>query len=200
MDFIQKNKTERETVESTVKILEAKGFKAFDETGKTLEQQSEERTKESNRRAMVEMQQKINKYGVGYVALGHEIYANEKSQKLYIKSKEIDFKDILDFYVQDNAVTIHSASISTAKTNTGSMFGRALVGGALFGDAGAIIGGSTAKKTIEHSGSQSRIVHDYKVVITVNSISSPNVTIRIGDDEKTLNNIVSTLTIILNRK
>ena len=35
MAFLQKNKTERETVESTIEILEKNGFTAFDESGKT---------------------------------------------------------------------------------------------------------------------------------------------------------------------
>ena len=172
-------------------ILENKNL--FDSTGKTVEQKREEDRQETLRQTEIKVQQMTKKYGVGFVSLGSNVFANENTQKLYVNSKEIDFKDILDFSVQDNAVTIHSEATSTAKTNTGSMLGRAVVGGALFGNAGAIIGGATAKKTIEHSASQSSIVHDYKVIITVNSISSPNVTIKVGKDENSLNKIVSTL-------
>ena len=37
-------------------------------------------------------------------------------------------------------------TVSKTKTNTGSMVGRSIVGGALFGPVGAVLGGATAKK------------------------------------------------------
>ena len=67
------------------------------------------------------------------------------------------------------------------------------------GNVGAVIGGATASKKIEHSGSQSTVFHDYSVLVTVNNITSPTEIIRLGEDETTLNRIVSTLTVILNR-
>ena len=103
----------------------------------------------------------------------------------------------MDFTVKDNAVTIHSASTSKAKTNTGSMVGRAVVGQVLFGNVGAVIGGATASKTIEHSESKSTVTHDYSVIITVNNIASPTEIIKCGRNDAALNKIVSTLTVIL---
>ena len=77
------------------------------------------------------------------------------------------------------------------------MIGRAAVGGVLFGGAGAVIGGATAKRDIYNSCSSSSVNHDYSVIITVNNITHPNETVKLGDDEETLNKITSTLTVIL---
>ena len=138
-------------------------------------------------------------FGAGYTFLTRNVVINENTNKIHINGKEYDFQDILSFDVRDNAVTIHSASVSTAKANNGNMLGRAIVGGMLFGNVGAVIGGATASRTIEHSSSQSTVVHDYSIVITVNNISSPTEIIKIGRDDTVLNKIVSTLTVILNR-
>ena len=142
-------------------------------------------------------QLKIKKYGEGYIRLAYDIIVNDNIKKLFIGEKEYDFKDILDFTVKDNAVTIHSASTSKAKTNTGSMVGRAVVGQVLFGNVGAVIGGATASKTIEHSESKSTVKHDYSIIITVNNIASPTEIIKCGRNDAALNKIVSTLTVIL---
>jgi hypothetical protein len=172
----------------------------YDSSGKTIEEEQEEKRQESLRKVEERIQKNIQKYGAEAISLGCNVFVNEKTKKLFVQSKEFDFKDILDFTVTDNAVTIHSASTSTAKTNTGSMIGRAVVGGAIMGSTGAIIGGATAKQDIVHSASESKIKHDYSIIVTVNSISSPNVTIKVGKDEATLNKIVSTLTVILHQK
>ena len=140
----------------------------------------------------------IEKFGEGFLSLGYNLYVNERTKKIYIGSNSYNFSDILDYSVKDNAVTIHSASKSKEKTNTGSMIGRAVVGGVLMGNLGALIGGATASKTIQQADSQSTVSHDYSVIITVNNLSSPLEIIRLGKDEMSLNKIVATLTIVLN--
>ena len=80
------------------------------------------------------------------------------------------------------------------------MLGRAAIGGILAGGTGAVVGGATAKRTTLSSGSQSKVIHDFSVIITVNNIKSPNISIHIGNDEVALNKIVSTLTVILHQK
>ena len=180
----------------------------YKNTGQTQEDVSEEKwqrfreTVEQERQAKIQEKEQKKKlredaFGVGFIELGYGVVINDKTNKIFINSNEYNFDDILEFSVQDNSVTIHTGSTSTAKTNTRSMIGRAAVGGVLFGGAGAVIGGATAKRDIYNSGSSSSVNHDYSVIITVNNITHPNETVKLGDDEETLNKITSTLTIIL---
>lgn len=160
---------------------------------KTLEQERQAKKQEKEQKK----KQKEETFGVGFIEIGHGVVINDKTNKIFINSHEYNFDDILDFSVQDNSVTIHTGSTSTAKTNTGSMIGRAAVGGVLLGGAGAVIGGATAKRDIYNSGSSSSVYHDYSVIITVNNITSPNEIVKVGNDGETLNKITSTLTVIL---
>lgn len=183
----------------------------YKNTGKTQEDVSEEKwqrfreTVEQERQAKIQEKEQKKKlreeaFGVGFIELGYGVVINDKTNKIFINSNEYNFDDILEFSVQDNSVTIHTESTSTAKTNTRSMIGRAAVGGVLFGGAGAVIGGATAKRDIYNSGSSSSVNHDYSVIITVNNITHPNETVKLGDDEETLNKITSSLTVILHNK
>lgn len=173
------------SINKNMELLKEKGMTVEDEKiAEELKQKEIERLK-------------VTKYGEGYISLGYDIFVNENTKKIFIKTRTYDFNDILDFTVKDNAVTIHTASTSTAKTNTGSMVGRAVAGKVLLGNVGAVIGGATASKTIEHSESRSMVSHDYSVIITVNNINSPTEIIRLHKNETALNKIVATLTIIL---
>ena len=89
------------------------------------------------------------------------VYVDEKGKKIVISSlvtsnstntnrRIIDFTDILGMKVVEDGVSTNGV-------------GRAVIGGALFGEAGAIVGSTTAKKTIK----------EIKVVIFLNSISEP---------------------------
>lgn len=141
------------------------------------------------------------KYGEDHRVIDRDLklYINENLKKIFIKGHEYNFSDILAFSVQDNERTISSGSTSVAKTNNGSMLGRAAVGGLVAGNIGAVIGGATASRTIETTGTMSSIIHNYSVVITVNSLSSPMITLEIGQDQKLMNRVSSTLTVIVNR-
>ena len=168
--------------------------------GTTSEEYLEkERKKEERRKENRKKQHKIW-YGDDHIELGCGFIINDTTKKIYYNYKEYSFDDILDFSVQDNSVTENYGSVLTSSTDTKSMLGRAAIGGVLAGGAGAVVGGATAKRTTISSGSQSKIIHDFSVIITVNNIKSPNITIHIGNDEVVLNKIVSTLTVILHQK
>lgn len=84
-----------------------------------------------------------------------EVY--DKAQKLIFNGTLYSFSDILscDFIEKDNIETTsvvvgHKEEVMTTyttKTSGKSLAGRALVGGVIAGPVGAIIGGSTAKRT-----------------------------------------------------
>jgi hypothetical protein len=172
----------------------------YKRTGKTKEETLQEEKIRLKKIEEEKNEKKKSKFGEEFIELGHDVVINDKTNKIFINSHEYNFDDILDFSVQDNSVTIHTGSTSTAKTNTRSMIGRAAVGGVLFGGTGAVIGGATAKRDIYNSGSSSSVNHDYSVIITVNNITHPNETVKLGDDEEILNKITSTLTVILHNK
>lgn len=123
----------------------------------------------------------------------------ESSSILIISNKIYEFKNILDFNVYDNSQTIFSANSAISSTNTGSMVGRAAMGGILFGGVGAAIGGATAKKEIQISGSSTYTTHDYEIVITVNSLSTPTVKLSLLGQQDIVQEITSILLIILER-
>lgn len=170
----------------------------YKSTGKTQEEVMEETRLRNKLEKKKIREQKIATYGDGYIEIGRcGVVINDNTKKIFINSNEYGFNDILGYSVQDNSVTIYSESTTTVKTNTGSMIGRAAIGGVLLGGTGAIIGGTTAKRDIHHSSNESTIIHDYSVVITVNNINSPNEIVKVGQNNGVLNRITSTLTVIL---
>lgn len=78
------------------------------------------------------------------------------------------------------------------------MIGRAVVGGVLAGGAGAVIGGTTAAKDTVTVATHANdtVIHDYTVVINVNSFSNPVVRIPLGKDK--VNEIVGLMNVIIN--
>ena len=132
----------------------------------------------------------------------HEQYilVNEENSSIMINERIYFFKDIVNFSLSDNSVELFSPTTSTTKTNTGSMIGRAIVGGILTGGTGAIIGGVTAKKTTETKGGLSQTKHDYTLKITINNISNPIERIYVGDNSDYANELCSLFSIIISRK
>jgi len=123
----------------------------------------------------------------------------ESSETLIIANKIYKFRDIVSFEVFDNSQTIYSGSVSTTKTKTGSMLGRAAVGGLLLGGVGAIVGGTTAGKETVTEGQATTTTHDYSIVVTVNNLSNPIIKINLGADLNSMQEITSILSIITSR-
>jgi hypothetical protein len=142
----------------------------------------------------------------------NEILVFSQTKHVVIAQKEFSFSDILDCTVNDDIIereTVHTYrgnSIATSKTDTGSMVGRAIVGGVLLGGAGAVIGGSTAKRNtvIEHGTDTSvhnkEIEHNYKVAITVKDIANPIIYLNVGSNAKLKDEIVSLMKVIMSMK
>jgi hypothetical protein len=70
------------------------------------------------------------------------------SKILYIANEPMPFEKIIGFELKDNQTTVTKTTSLKYKTstNTGSMLGRAVVGGILTGGVGAVVGAATAKK------------------------------------------------------
>ena len=110
---------------------------------------------------------------------------------LVMKGEEIPFSKVLGFALNDDTETIVQNTTqytSTTKTSTGSMLGRAVVGGVLLGGVGALAGASTAKKettTVPTIGtSTSTTKHHYVLYLSLDDLSNPTREIKLGSDTK----------------
>jgi hypothetical protein len=80
-----------------------------------------------------------------------ESYAIENHEKIYNYSI-IDFNEIFNVKVEVDSITTYQSSIPNK-----NMLTRTLVGGALLGDAGAIIGGTTAQRVTNVNTSPKKV-------------------------------------------
>lgn len=127
------------------------------------------------------------------------IYIFESTSTIMINNQVLKFKDILGFNVFDNSTVIYSGQTAVTKSKTGSSLGRAVVGGALLGGVGAIIGGTTGKKETVLSAQTSSVNHSYTIVININDLSTPLIKLTLGDSQGLVQMISSILTIICER-
>ena len=130
-----------------------------------------------------------------YLLIIDAIWGNEKNT-----GKEYSFKDVMSCSVSSRDRIERGNVTAITESNNGSVIGRAIVGDIVAGPAGAIIGGSTAKQKTEYIQGDDRVVHDYTVNITMNSISEPNIRINTGERPKLTNEIVSLMNVIIARK
>lgn len=97
----------------------------------------------------------------------------------------------------------YSASLQTKKvsTNSGSMLGRAIVGGLVAGPIGAIVGGVTASKKIEENNDSTQLdipEHTgYLLSIRLNDIDLPYIKYDCGEDLDGANTIYSIMQILV---
>lgn len=136
----------------------------------------------------------VNRY-----KLRNQILVFEDSSIIVINEKEYDFSDIIGYNITDDKKEIISSQKSVTKTSTGNMIGRAVVGGVLLGGIGALAGAATAKKKTITNTQPSKIQHDYSINININSLSTPNVCIRLGANETGMKNAVNLLNVIIKR-
>lgn len=129
-----------------------------------------------------------------------EIHVYEAKKKVFILGKGYEFKDIIACSMSDSPTVIKGKTTATTKSNTGSTIGRAVVGGVIAGTAGAVIGGTTGKKETEIHQEKDTVVHNYTVIINVNSISEPIIRICTGTDGKLTNDIIGLMNVVIARK
>lgn len=132
--------------------------------------------------------------------LNSEIHVFESKKSVFILGKEYSFKDIISCNFSDSPRVIKGKITAVTKSNNGSVIGRSIVGDVVAGPAGAIIGGTTAKKNTEYIQEDDRTVHDYTVIINMDSISEPIIRIHTGKDGKLTNEIVGLMNVIISRK
>lgn len=132
--------------------------------------------------------------------INSEIHVYESSKRVFIQGKEYAFKDVISCTFSDNPRVIKGKITAVTKSKNSSVIDRAIVGDVVAGPAGAIIGGTTAKKNTEFIQGNDKTIHDYTVIINMNSIVEPVIRIHTGDDGKLTNEIVGLMNVIISRK
>lgn len=123
--------------------------------------------------------------------VSESVFVFEKSKKIIIGNECYDFEDIVECRLIDK---LQGETILTTKTSTGSMLGRAVVGGVLTGGVGAVVGAATAKqKTIAKPTGNS----DFEIMLSVNSIKNPIVKIQCGKYADLANELYAILNLII---
>lgn len=122
-----------------------------------------------------------NLYNDDFIMNYDEIFVFEKPKKIIFRNKEYDFTDILSCSMYDeNHKDIPPTQVT--RTNTGSMLGRAAVGGLTLGVAGAVVGAMTAK-TESTSNEDTSYISSYVVKIGIKSIEKPTMILKYGSDK-----------------
>ena len=152
----------------------------------------------------IKIERKVIKMEWVYIHYAEETFFVSLSKKqIYYKERFVAFDKIISCDYSDNATTTatqNGTASSTITTNTGSTVGRAIVGGVIAGPAGAIIGGSTAKKNAEtkiENKTVSTTKHNYTIRIHIADIFNPLMEIKCWENEEATQKIVSTVFAII---
>ena len=135
------------------------------------------------------------------------IYVHDKSSMLILLGEEIPYNKIVGCSlvevpeVTKKAVT-EMTEETVSKTSTGSMLGRALIGGVLLGPVGAVVGGATAKRKTESNPVYKTVYKDevkikYVVQITVNDLSNPMRSVMFGSRKDEALHLESMINLII---
>lgn len=134
----------------------------------------------------------------GYASLPViELY--DEKDVILIGNRELKYKMILGYNLDDNAQTITQGGNIQAKTSTGSMLGRGIVGGVLLGGVGALAGAATAKKNIQTDASVTTKKHSYKVHIYIASPTEPLLTVECGAIDNYARDLAATVNYIIHK-
>lgn len=151
-------------------------------------------------------QEIIKKYGDERMTItfgkfnSQKIIINEEKRLIRLCETDLQFDSILNFKVIDDAKEIFTPAKFETKTNTGSVIGRALIGGMLTGGIGAIIGGATAKKdTVQIEEGKSKTTHDYSIFVYLDRLEDSQLELKTGPDKSKTEKIASVLNYIVNK-
>lgn len=147
----------------------------------------------------------ISKYGqpdktiiLEELNLEKEIIAFGNANRIWLLGKDLPMSDILSCNFNDDQ-RIEKGNISyDTKISTGNMAKRAIIGGVLTGGVGAIVGGVTANKETIVNQENDKIIHNYTIIININSLSEPTIKIPLGRNDTQANEIVGLMNVIIN--
>ena len=112
----------------------------------------------------------------------------------------LPYSQITGYDIIDNSFITGGAESAVTTTNTGSMLGRAAVGGLTLGVAGAVVGAMTAKTESTSSTANSDYIASYIVKIGVKSIEKPTLTLKFGSDKSKAEEVYALIQAIIAMK
>lgn len=127
--------------------------------------------------------------------VGRHIYFYFEKGMLKYDTDFISIKDVLECSLDDECGG-SVRTIGTIKNNTLDVVGRSVVGAAVGGATGAIIGGLTAKK---HSEQLETTIHNYVVNISINNPKQPLLRLEFGKNVDNAREVYSTIQAMLSR-
>lgn len=132
----------------------------------------------------------------------HYYYINvfEKSKVILFDEKIYDFKEVLGYTIKDNSTELTiTTTTGDSSSSAADVIGRSLIGGAIGGEAGAIIGGATVGRNIATmSTSRTNKREEYAIYINLNNFSTPIIKVETYDIDE-LQKLASILNIIISR-
>lgn len=132
--------------------------------------------------------------------IDNELIVFDKSRKLWLCGHEVSIDDINSFAIDDESVVLKGQIKAVTSTNTGSLAGRSIAGALIGGEAGAIIGGSTAKKETIFEQENDKVIHDYALVVNLRDLNNPMLLIKIGANKNKAMEINALMQVIMTMK
>ena len=132
--------------------------------------------------------------------INNELIVFDKAKKLWLCGHEISIDDINSFAIDDESVIQKGQVTAVTSTDTSSLASRSIAGALIGGEAGAIIGGATAKKQTVLKQENDKIIHDYALVVNICDINNPMLLIRIGRNKNKAMEINALMQVIMTMK
>lgn len=132
--------------------------------------------------------------------INNELIVFDKAKKLWLCGYEVSIHDINSFVIDDESTIQKGQITAVTSTDTGSMAGRSIAGALIGGEAGAIIGGATAKKQTVLKQENDKIIHDYALVVNIRDINNPMLLIKIGRNKNKAMEINTLMQVIMTMK
>lgn len=127
------------------------------------------------------------------------ILAFSKTSRIWLAGNDLPMSCVLSCSLSDNSKIIKGRATIQSQTNTGDMAKRAVVGGVLLGGAGALAGSVTAKRDGTILQEEDNIIHNYTVLVNIDSLSNPIVQLQCASNRLLADEIVGLLNVIINR-
>ena len=132
--------------------------------------------------------------------INNELIVFDTAKKLWLCGHEISIDDINSFAIDDESVIQKGQVTAVTSTDTSSLASRSIAGALIGGEAGAIIGGATAKKQTVLKQENDKIIHDYALVVNICDINNPMLLIKIGRNKNKAMEINALMQVIMTMK
>jgi len=140
-----------------------------------------------------------SRYDDEFIRHYDDILVFEKPKKIWFGKTEYNFDDILSCSLYDeNKKDVPPVQVT--RTKTGSMLGRAAIGGLTLGVAGAVVGAMTAKTESKSSFDSLDHIASYIIKVGIKSIENPTITLRFGGDKNEAENVYAVMQAIIAMK